>query len=140
MTRCHQWSRTLTRFSPQPEAHDEQRDPGYGNTCGVRRDDALPRNVGPVRYLDPETRKASELSAAIDVPDLDRPFESVSPRLRFAAAVAEFAELLKESYWARDGSLDAVRQVALAAAKEMEAGPNEQEFVELVRIAGALEK
>ena len=41
---------------------------------------------------------------------------------RLAAGVAEFAEILRESYWAKDGSLDSVHQVVKDAFPEIDSG------------------
>jgi len=41
---------------------------------------------------------------------LKRTFEEASSEFQLAATVAEFAEILRESYWAREGSLAAVSQ------------------------------
>ena len=41
---------------------------------------------------------------------LNRTFEAASAEFQLAATVAEFAEILRESPWAQDGSLVAVSQ------------------------------
>ena len=56
------------------------------------------------------------IERVINVAEIDLGFANTSPRFRFTAAVAEFAEILKESYWAKDGSLDHVLEVAREAA------------------------
>ena len=37
--------------------------------------------------------------------------EDASPDFQLAAAIAEFAEILRDSFWAQEGSLDAVHQL-----------------------------
>jgi Ca-activated chloride channel family protein len=93
-----------------------------------------------LRWLDPETKRASEMAVAVEAADLDRPFEDARPQLRFIAAVAEFAEILRESFWAQDSRLDTVRNTALAAIDDARAGAEEREFAELVRVAGTLRR
>ena len=61
-----------------------------------------------VRYEDPDTGEVSELSREFQRSDLAAGFEEASPRFQMAAVVAEYAELLRGSYWAQDGSLSAV--------------------------------
>ena len=52
--------------------------------------------------------------------------------LQFIAAVAEFAEILRDSYWARDSRLEDVKGTADLALDYMEYGPREEEFLSLV--------
>lgn len=88
-----------------------------------------------IRYQDPDTREAIEHWREVTVEELDVPFERASPRFRFVASVAEFAEILRDSYWAREGTLEAVRQVASQAVNDMEATASDRELVSLVRSA-----
>jgi Ca-activated chloride channel homolog len=61
-----------------------------------------------IRYEDAETREVVELSREITTDDLLTSFDAVTPSLKLQAAVAEFAELLRGSTWAEDGSYGAV--------------------------------
>lgn len=63
-----------------------------------------------IRYKDPDTHRPSEISKGISTTQLNRTFEAASPEFQLAATVAEFAEILRESFWAQDGSLAAVSQ------------------------------
>ena len=49
-----------------------------------------------------------------------------------SVAAAEYAELLRHSYWAREGSLGAVLELARAVAAELPNDPDVAEFAELV--------
>lgn len=69
-----------------------------------------------IRYRNVDTRQVEHIERVINVAEIDLGFANTSPRFRFTAAVAEFAEILKESYWAKDGSLDHVLEVAREAA------------------------
>lgn len=93
-----------------------------------------------IRYEDPDTRRIVERWQEILAFEIDRPFELASPKFRFIASVAEFAELLRASEWADDGTLEAVRQVASQAIDDMEATATEREFVSLVRTAITLRR
>jgi Ca-activated chloride channel family protein len=64
-----------------------------------------------VRYKDPTTLAVNEVAEQIDQSDFSRSFESASSDLRLAAAAAEFAEILRKSYWAQDGHLREVLRV-----------------------------
>jgi Ca-activated chloride channel family protein len=63
-----------------------------------------------IRHEDPDTQKVTEVNEKLLVEDLIGIFEDASPDLQFAASVAQFAEILRESYWAKDGSLGAVQR------------------------------
>jgi Ca-activated chloride channel family protein len=88
-----------------------------------------------IRYRDPDTGQGVERWREVMVDDLDHPFETASPRFRFVASVAEFAEILRESSWAQDGTLEAVRQMASQAVSDMESTSSDREFVSLVQSA-----
>ena len=65
-----------------------------------------------VRYQNPDadadTKEIVEVSKDIRRAQLASRFAEASPSFQFAAVVAEYAEILRESYWAQDGSLDDV--------------------------------
>ena len=71
-----------------------------------------------IRYAD--NHKVSEVSEDIFVSQLHESFDAAPVTFRLAAAVAEFAEILRESYWAKDGSLDRVHQVVKDAFPEID--------------------
>ncbi|MDE0483447.1 MAG: von Willebrand factor type A domain-containing protein [Candidatus Poribacteria bacterium] len=63
-----------------------------------------------IRHEDPDTTRVSEISKEIFSTELKSTFEDTSSEFQLVAAIAEFAEILRESYWAQEGSLEAVRQ------------------------------
>ena len=73
-----------------------------------------------IRYADADNHKVSEVSEDISVAQLYKSFDTAPATFRLAASVAEFAEILRESYWAKDGSLDAVHQVVKDAFPEID--------------------
>lgn len=87
-----------------------------------------------IRYEDLTTREIAELSEPVYVGDLVRDFDESSAGFRFTAAVAEFAEILKESYWAEDSDFDDV----LAVAERVAESGEEREFCDLVERADNL--
>jgi Ca-activated chloride channel family protein len=95
-----------------------------------------------LRYARPDQEGAGapqvrEMERRFSAGDLSRRFEDAAPRFRMDAAVAEFAELLKGSYWARDGRLSDVLSVARSAASSLHDDAT-AEFVRLVEKAAAL--
>ena len=61
-----------------------------------------------IRHEDPDTRRISEINEEIFTTQLNKTFEEASPEFQLAGTVAEFAEILRESFWAQEGSLEAV--------------------------------
>lgn len=95
-----------------------------------------------LRYAEPEqegsgTPKVREIEQRFDVVALGRRFEDAAPRFRLDAAVAEFAEILKGSYWAREGRLSDVLSVARSAARDLR-DDTTAGFVSLVEKAAVL--
>lgn len=58
-----------------------------------------------IRHEDPDTLKVTEVNETFSTDQLKQTFEEATAEYQFVAAVAEFAEILKESYWAKEGSL-----------------------------------
>jgi len=88
-----------------------------------------------IRFLNLQTGEIDVDSARVSVRDLARPFDEADSDFRFTAAVAEFAEILKESYWAEGSMLSDV----LAVSQECADNNDEREFCEIVEAAVRLE-
>jgi Ca-activated chloride channel family protein len=99
-------------------------------------DDAWGR-IGTVRirYQHPsasaDTKEVIEVSRDIRQDQLANRFQSASPGFQLAAVVAEYAEILRESYWAQDGSMDDVATEAHRIQQLIPRKPNVEEFTEL---------
>jgi len=89
---------------------------------GVRKaiesDDPYPvierkKKIGVVyiRHKHPDDFDVTENNFAITLNMLAPTFNSCSPQFRLAAAAAEFAEILRKSYWAKGSSLSDVKDV-----------------------------
>jgi len=91
-----------------------------------------------LRYEEPEGGRVVEMATAIGLDDVARRFDATSASFQLDAAVAEFAEILRGSYWAREGSLAEVARVARGAAREGTDPEATQEFVRLVEKARSL--
>jgi secreted protein with Ig-like and vWFA domain len=89
-----------------------------------------------LRYKEPE----GETSKLIEYPLKDRggSFHSASSDMQFAAAVASFGMILRQSQYRGNATLDAVAEIASRALGKDEGGYR-AEFVDLVRKAQALD-
>ncbi len=78
-----------------------------------------------------------EIAQRFDAAALAPNFASAAPAFRRDAAAAEFAEILRGSYWAKESELSAVLPVARSAAASLHDGASD-EFVRLVAKAAEL--
>ncbi|MGI8783908.1 MAG: YfbK domain-containing protein [Acidobacteriota bacterium] len=90
-----------------------------------------------LRYKDLEGNKSKLIE--IPVVDGDRSFRAASPDFRFAAAVASFGMLLRESPHKGDANFQNVLQMAESSLGADRSGYR-SEFIELVRMAQGLKK
>ena len=58
-----------------------------------------------MRYEDPDSGKTVEIDRELRREHLVDTFQDASPSFQMAAVVAEYAEVLRESYWAQEGTL-----------------------------------
>jgi Ca-activated chloride channel family protein len=112
---------------------------------GARRRVDIPLGVVRLRYREPESEGrqaglARELTRSISPRDLSRSFAAADPRLRLDAAVAEFAELLRGSYWARGCDMDRVARLADELVEELSGDAAVAEFARLARTAADLRR
>jgi len=84
-----------------------------------------------VRYRNAESDEVEEISTRLEPSIIARREPENAPRLYLAAAVAQFAEILRESEYARGGSIDGVRRILGEVAVEL---PLDQRVRELLRI------
>ena len=89
-----------------------------------------------LRWRDPQNRQVIELSQEITAGETAEDLTATDPYFRQAAAVAKFAELLRESFWAQCGDLDAVLELLDAAEGEPGENRSYRELRELVVMAG----
>ena len=92
-----------------------------------------------LRYQDPDTYAVTELSRRFALRELRATFEKASPRFQLAAVVAEYAEVLRQSYWAQEGSLRNVAAMVRRVQKMLPQDRDVAELVELVTKAARLE-
>ena len=86
-----------------------------------------------VRYQDPDSSEVLEISRTLQQSELSAGFEDASARFQLAAVVAEYAEILRESYWAQDGSLEDVVAQARRVQGLLPRGSDVAEFADLTQ-------
>jgi len=91
-----------------------------------------------LRWQDPDTHEVVEISRSIGISDLATTFGETSQSFKLAVMVAEFAEILRESYWAEQFTLTDL--VAELNSQDWPQFVQEEvlEFEELVRLAANL--
>ena len=99
-------------------------------------------DIGTVslRYEDPDTGGITEIRRSLQVRELAPWFESASPTFQLAAVVAEYAEILRNSYWAQDGDLRRTADEAARVQRLLPYDPNVAEFADLVARAARIEQ
>ncbi len=85
-----------------------------------------------VRYQDPEGGQVHEIKQGYGRSQFANAFEAASASFQLAAAVAEYAEILRESYWAKDSSMENVQGMAQRAKEAMPGDADVAEFAQLV--------
>ena len=85
--------------------------------------------VGTVylRYEDPDSGEVSEIERSFLRSELVTDFEESSSSFQLAAVVAEYAEILRQSYWAQEGSLS---EVAAEAVRMVRMTPEDTDVAE----------
>ena len=80
-----------------------------------------------IRHEDPDTAEVSESKERINVEDIKDGFDDASLNLQFAASVAQFAEILRESVWAKEGSLASVQRTLKGILPKLDSDTSEYE-------------
>jgi len=94
-----------------------------------------------VRYEDPDSGQITEIQQKISRNQFERYFDETSPSFQLDAVVAEYAEILRDSYWAQEGDLAGVALEARRIAEYMPHDEDVQEFAALVwEAAGMMER
>jgi Ca-activated chloride channel homolog len=91
-----------------------------------------------VRYKDPDSGEVIEIAQKLKSEEVQPAFDAASPEFHLAAAVAEYAEILRKSYWAKDSQMSHVLALARRAQEEMPGNAQVAEFVTLVEQAARL--
>jgi Ca-activated chloride channel family protein len=115
---------------------------------GDDRDDPLARRRDArlatvrVRYEEPAGRgrgEVREIERRVGLKDLARSFAAAPERFRLQAAVAEFAEILRHSFWAKEHRIADLVPLADDLARDLRGDERVRDFRDAVRRAAALE-
>jgi len=93
-----------------------------------------------VRYQDVETSQVREINQTFGRAQFASAFDAASPRFKLAAAVAEYAEILRASFWAKGSSLENVQGLAQRVKQALPNDKDVAEFADLVSRASRLRK
>ena len=91
-----------------------------------------------LRWKNPSSGSPIEMSQDFYTDQLSRSFQAADPHLQWSAVVAEYAEVLRDSYWAQNVSFYDVQEEAERVSRRLPEDTNVQEFVDLIRRAGRL--
>ncbi len=90
-----------------------------------------------IRFVDPRVGEVQEVAAPINRAVASSRFADSGPALKMAAAAAEFAEILRDSYWARGSSFGEVRRLAMEAAHYFDSEETD-ELLQMIDMASRL--
>jgi len=93
-----------------------------------------------VRYKHADTSAVTEFKSPMAAGDFNESFGGSSSEFKLAATVAEFAEILRKSYWARGAALETVLERAQQLSREFEGDADVIELVDLISKAKRLMK
>lgn len=88
-----------------------------------------------VRYKDPATGEVLEVDQPILRNLVTSAWSGSSAQLRWTAAVAEFASVLKQNPWSLESSLDQIYSLARRAGDDLDATPQHQELLAAINQA-----
>jgi Ca-activated chloride channel homolog len=91
-----------------------------------------------MRWEDPDTHQIVEISQDYETRQLASDFRETDPYFQRAVIVAEYAEILKGSYWAEESSMDDVYDEARRLEDYLYRDGAMEEFVDLIRKARRL--
>jgi Ca-activated chloride channel homolog len=101
-------------------------------------DAAGPLGTVRIRYEDPDKGELREQARQLFAAEVAPTLAKTTPRFRLSACVAEFAEILRQSVHARDGSFGAILRLAEPLVDELKGDADVPEFVALVQQAARL--
>lgn len=88
-----------------------------------------------LRWKDPDSLKSIETSASFSTEGMAASFNRTDPHFQWSVLVAEYAEVLRDSYWAKNISLASVQREAERVSSRLMEDEDASEFVSLVRQA-----
>lgn len=93
-----------------------------------------------LRWRDPQTGQVQEINGNVNTWDLSTSFAEGDPRFQLAVVVAEYAELLRNSYWAGDATYAELAGYAGSLASQLSNDGDVVEFSGLVQRTAQLQR
>ena len=91
-----------------------------------------------VRYKDAQKDSVTEFKSNFSTKQINHDFAGSSKQFRLAATAAEFAEILRHSYWAKGATLKLVLQQAQKLSQELKDNTDVIELADLISKAEQL--
>ena len=88
-----------------------------------------------MRWEDPNTGVVTEIKRSVARADLSDDFAASDPRFQLTAVVAQYAEILRQSYWTKDAGTT-LADVARDAQRIAEYLPRDNDVQEFAQLAG----
>ncbi|MFH1229992.1 MAG: von Willebrand factor type A domain-containing protein [Planctomycetota bacterium] len=91
-----------------------------------------------IRAKNPDSDEVKEVSREINTTDVKKSFEEASDSFKLSATVAQFAEILRHSYWAKDEKMEDVLELAQKLAPAYKNDAKVIELIDLISKSKAL--
>ena len=91
-----------------------------------------------LRWKDPDTKDVTEKSQDFNTDQMAESFNQANPYFQWTVVVAEYAEILRGSYWAQGSTLSNVLEEAYRISDQLPENKDVSEFVDLVRRASEI--
>jgi Ca-activated chloride channel family protein len=88
-----------------------------------------------LRWKNPDSRKAVEMSEDFYTNQMETSFKKADPHFQWDVIVAEYAEILRNSYWAEEVPLGNVLDQAQRVSERLSEDENVYEFMDLLHRA-----
>ena len=111
----------------------------------VTLDRGWDRGRGPIatatlRYRRPASERITETWASLQPGDVERSFRDANPHFRLAVVAAEFAEVLRDSPFVEDRSMEELSYQADRVADELRRDADAEELVDLIDTARGIRR
>jgi Ca-activated chloride channel homolog len=88
-----------------------------------------------MRWQNPSSLKSTEIAKSFSTDQMASSFNQTDAHFQWSVVVAEYAEVLRNSYWAKNASLNTVESEAFNVSRRLSEDENVAEFVTLIRQA-----
>lgn len=118
---------------------------GSGHSCTalyeIKLKEGAADTIGcfTMRFKNADGTETTEMTRQIRVDDIKPAFHDCDARFKLAAMAAEFAEIMRGSYWAKESTYALVREMALGLTQELKDDPEVIEFVDLISKAATIQ-